>query len=78
MASRGWYAEKMMKLKKCKVAEMKERNAISAIDEKYSSSVIFKTKAEERDENNRKVILITLRKLGYDPKDFGFDLADLA
>ena len=32
MASRGWYAEKMNKLRKCKIAEMKERDAISAID----------------------------------------------
>lgn len=33
MASRGWYAEKMAKLKKEKIAEQQERDAISAIDQ---------------------------------------------
>lgn len=32
MASRGWYAEKLHKLQKCKIVEKKEREAISAID----------------------------------------------
>lgn len=75
MASRGWYAEKMMKLKKYRVAEMKERNAIEAIATKYSSSVIVPTKEEEREKVQNDIIWITLRNLGYDPeKDLGLVL----
>lgn len=68
MASRGWYAEKMMKLKKYRVAEMKERNAIDAIATKYSSSVIVPTKEEEREQNQNIIVWATLKKLGYDPE----------
>lgn len=37
MASAGWYRQKMLKLKKEKIAEMKERDAISAIDEEKTA-----------------------------------------
>ena len=33
MASRGWYAEKMLKLRKHQTEQRRESNAISAIDE---------------------------------------------
>lgn len=36
MASRGWYAEKQMKLKKEKIKQMKETDAIAAITDGYA------------------------------------------
>ena len=51
MAKTSWYQQKMLKLKKCKVAEMKERNAISAIDydneqEDWLNNPILREKSE--------------------------------
>ena len=67
MASRGWYAEKMTKLKKCKVAEMKERNAIEAIDCGHFG-IVYPTKEQEKEQLRKDIAWITLKNLGYDPE----------